>query len=73
MGFYFAVHTTTAYNFYFTQFKETYLRACGGGSTCNSKQPSWLDLKTSVEALYGGTSDRANHWRARGIEYGVDQ
>jgi hypothetical protein len=72
MGFYFAVHSTTSNQFFFTQFRDTYLQACGGG-TCNTKKPTWLSLVGATEALYGLGSGRANHWNDRGIEYGVNQ
>jgi hypothetical protein len=58
--------------FFFTQFRDTYVQACGGG-TCQGKKPKWVDLKTAAETVYGSGSGRANHWRDNGANYGVDQ
>jgi hypothetical protein len=73
MNFYYSVHTTGGSNqFFFTQFRDTYVQACGGG-TCQDKKPKWVDLKLAAEAVYGFGSGRALQWSTKGRAYGVDQ
>jgi hypothetical protein len=72
MGFYYAVHSTTANKYSISQFKSTYLQACTGG-TCSNKKPTWTNLKDAAIALYGSGTPKVNHWNNRGIEYGVNQ
>src|SRR5690606_28098209 len=75
MNFYYAVHTTGGSSqFFFTQFRDTYRQACGGGN-CSSANPAptWSNLVNSVRSLYGVGSGRALHWEAKGPEFRVDQ
>jgi hypothetical protein len=73
MNFYYAVHTTGgAGQFFYTQFRDTYRQASGGG-TCTNKTPTWLELKASAETLYGFNGGRAVHFRTSGSGFGVDQ
>lgn len=71
MNFYYAMHATGGSNaFYFTQFRDTYRRACNNG-ICSGMLASWSTLSVAVGALYGGT--RYDNWIDNGADFGVDQ
>jgi hypothetical protein len=72
MGFYFAVHSTTANKYTITQLQSTYLQGCTGG-TCTGQKPTWTNLRDATAALYGAGSAKSNHWISRGADYKVDQ
>lgn len=71
MNFYFATHSTGGSNqFFFTQFRDTYRGACGGGS-CAGVAVTWSQLVASVTALY--SIGRRDHWLNMGTAFGVNQ
>jgi hypothetical protein len=55
----------------FTDFKNVYRSACGGGS-CNNVNVTWYSTDAAATAVFGSNSVKANAWSVQGVNFGVN-